>query len=112
MSFEELQPNITDLADGSLAGPEWDQWLSLHPAEAAEIEVARRVRQLMAQLARAEIAVPQDFELRLMARIREDRTLLDLLDLFFADVSGMLIELINLLLGVLPVPQPQQPVAP
>lgn len=111
MTFEESPPNLTDLADGSLAEPEWERWLQTHPEEAVEIEIARRVRQLMRQLARAEIAVPRDFEIRLMARIHEDRTMLHLLDLFLADVGGALIELINLLLSLLPVPPPQ-PVAP
>ena len=111
MAFDETQPNATDLADGLLSGPEWDRWLAVHPAEAAEVEIARRVRQLVRQLASAEITVPQDFEMRLMARIREDRTLLDLLDLFLGDVGEALIELINLLLSVLPTPPPQ-PVVP
>jgi hypothetical protein len=107
MTFDELTPNLADLADGSLSGPEWEQWLAAHPAEAAEVEVARRVRELMRQLAVAEIAIPRDFETRLMARIREDRTIFDLLDLFLADVGGVLIELVNVLLSLLPVPPPQ-----
>lgn len=107
MTFEESQPNVTDLADGSLAGPEWEQWLQAHPEEAIEIEIARRVRQLMRELARAEVVVPPDFEVRLMARIREDRTMLHLLDLLLVDVGGALIELINVLLSLLPAPPPQ-----
>lgn len=110
MTFEESQPSITDLADGSLAGPEWEQWLEAHPEEAAEIEIARRVRQLMRELARTEIVVPPDFEARLLARLREDRTMLHLFDLLLVDVGGALIELINVLLSLLPTP-PQQPVA-
>ena len=104
MAFYETQPSLTDLADGLLSGPEWEQWLAAHPEEAAEVEVARRVRRLVRQLAVAEFALPQDFEMRLMARIREDRTLLDLLDLLLANLGGALIELINVLLSVLSVP--------
>ena len=104
MSLDETPPNLTDLADGILSGPDWERWLAAHPKEAAEIEVARRVRRLVRQLAGADFALPQDFEMRLMARIREDKTLLDLLDLLLADVGGALIELINVLLSMFPVP--------
>lgn len=50
--------SLTDLADGTLAGPEWDAWLDAHPAEAAEVEIARRVRALMVELQAASIVVP------------------------------------------------------
>jgi hypothetical protein len=107
MAFEDTAPQLTDIVDGMLAGPEWDQWLAAHPTEAAEVEVARRVRGLMRQLAKTDIVLPEDFEARLLARIRDDRTLLDMLDLFVADMGGALIELINLLLSLLPAPPPQ-----
>ena len=98
--------NLADLADGTLAGPEWDTWLADHPDAAAEVAVARRVRALMRDLAAAAIAVPDGFEERLMARLRQDRTLLDLLDLGFFSAGRALIELLNVLLSLLPTPEP------
>ncbi len=111
MRPDNQAPDLTDLADGTLAGPEWDTWLAEHPDAAAEVAVARRVRALMRDLAAAAISVPEGFEDRLMARLRQDRTLLDLLDLGFFSAGRALIELLNILLSLLPAPQPaQQPV--
>jgi hypothetical protein len=106
MTFDNQAPSLTDLVDGTLAGPEWDAWLAEHPDAAAEIAVARRVRALMRELAAAAIAVPDGFEDRLMARLRQDRTLLDLLDLGFFSAGRALIELLNILLSLLPAPLP------
>ena len=112
MTPDNQSANLTDLADGTLSGLEWDTWLAEHPDAAAEIAVARRVRALMRDLAAAEITVPDGFEDRLMARLRQDRTLLDLLDLGFFSAGRALIELLNILLSLLPAPQPApQPVA-
>ena len=41
-----------------------------------------------------------------MARLRQDRTLLELLDLGFFSAGRALIELLNILLSLLPAPQP------
>jgi len=109
LSIDDANVNLADLADGTLAGPEWDAWLAAHPAAAAEVAIARRVRRLLSEMSAAAIPVPEGFEARLMARIREDRTLLDLLDLGLSGVGRALIELINLLLSLLPAPQ--QPAA-
>ena len=106
MTINDPEINLTDLADGTLAGPEWDAWLAAHPDAAAEVAIARRVRALMIELRAASVAVPADFEARLMQRVREDVALLDLLDLGLAGFGRALIELINALLGVLPEPQP------
>ncbi|MFN8481193.1 MAG: hypothetical protein U0074_25640 [Kouleothrix sp.] len=54
-----------------------------HTEAAAEVAIARRVRRLLVQLQAAEVALPAGFEQRLMDRICQDRTLLDLLDLGF-----------------------------
>jgi anti-sigma factor RsiW len=106
MTPDNQSPDLTDLADDTLAGPEWDAWLAAHPAAAAEVAIARRVRALMHDLAAVQIVVPDGFEERLMARLRQDRTLLDLLDLSFFSAGRAMIELINLLLSLLPTPQP------
>jgi anti-sigma factor RsiW len=106
MTPDDQTINLTDLADGTLAGPEWDAWLAAHPAAAAEVAIARRVQALMRDLSAAAIAVPDGFEERLMERLRQDRTLLELLDLGFLSAGRALIELINLLLSLLPAPPP------
>jgi anti-sigma factor RsiW len=98
--------DITDLADGTLAGPEWDAWLAAHPDAAAEVEIARRVRALLTELRAASIVVPAGFEARLMERVRGDTTLLELLDLGLAGCGRALLELLELLFGLAPAPQP------
>lgn len=106
MTPDNQAANLTDLADGTLSGPEWDAWLDAHPDAAAELAVAQRVRALMRELAAAAINVPEGFEQRLMARLRQDRTLLDLLDLGFFSAGRAVIELLNILLSLLPAPTP------
>lgn len=94
--------SITDLVDAPPSGPAWETWLAAHPEIAAEIEIARRVRALVAELQKSSIQVPADFEARLMARIRADRTLLDLLDVGLSGFGRVVIELLNLLFSLLP----------
>jgi hypothetical protein len=111
MDLDDAEVNLADLADGTLAGPEWEAWLAAHPAAAAEVEIARRVRRLLAQMSAADIPVPAGFEARLIARIREDRTLLDLLDLGVSGMGRALLDLLNLLLSLLPAPPEPAPSA-
>ena len=106
MQNDDPTVNLDDLADGTLSGPEWDAWLAARPEAAAEVAIARRVHALVAQLQSASIAVPADFEARLMARVRADATLLDLLELHLAGMGRALIEIANALLSLLPQPQP------
>ena len=98
---------LTDLADDVLSGPEWDAWLAEHAEAAAEVEIARRVRGLLVQLHAESIAIPAGFEARLMQRVREDTALLDLIELSLDGFGRALIELLNLLLGLVPAPQTQ-----
>ena len=106
MTFEDANFDLADMAEGRLAGPEWDAWLAANPDAAEEVLIARHVRAFMHRLQASEIAVPEGFEERLMARIREDRTLLDLLDLGLTGIGRTLIELLNLLFSLLPGPEP------
>jgi hypothetical protein len=106
MTNDNPNVDLTDLADGMLSGAEWDTWLAAHPTAAAEVEIARRVHALVAELRLAAVDMPADFEARLMARVREDATLLDLLELHLAVLGRALLELINALLELLPGPQP------
>jgi len=103
-SFDDI--SITDLVDAPPAGTEWEAWLATHPDLAAEIEIARRVRAFVAELRSSAIEVPADFEARLMARIRADRTLLDLLDVGLSGFGRAVMELLHLLFDLLPAPAP------
>jgi hypothetical protein len=102
--FDDL--SLTDLVENTPTGPDWDAWLVTHPDVAEELEIARRVRLFMTALREASIAVPADFEARLMERVRADRTLLDLLDLGLVGIGRALIEILNVLFGILPAAQP------
>ena len=102
----DVEVDLTDLADETLSGPEWDAWLAAHPQAAAEVAVARRVRALMAELQSASFALPPGFEARLLARVREDVTLLELLELHLSGMGRALLEIVNVLLSLLPEPQP------
>ncbi|MBS1968034.1 MAG: hypothetical protein JST60_19890 [Chloroflexi bacterium SZAS-1] len=111
MMPDDTDVNLADLADGLLQGPEWDAWLAAHPEAAAEVAIARRVRRLLVQLQAAEVALPAGFEQRLMDRIRQDRTLLDLLDLGLSGLGRGLIELLNLLFSLFGAPEPSPALA-
>lgn len=103
-SFDEIA--ITDLVENPPTGPAWQAWLQAHPDVASEIEIAQRVRAFMLELQHADIAVPADFEVRLMERVRADKTLLDLLDLSMSGFGRALIELLNVLFSLLPATSP------
>jgi hypothetical protein len=105
MSMNYDQIDLTDLVDNPPTGPEWDAWLASHSELASEIDIARRVRAFVAELQNASINVPPDFEMRLMERVRADRTLLDLLDLGVGGCARAILELLNALLNLLPAPQ-------
>ena len=98
----------TDLVDGTHAGlpPE------SVPVEfaAEEVEIARRVRAVMGDLRAASIEVPAGFEERLLARVREDETVLDVLELGLSGFGRAIVELLNALLSFLPAAaEPPQP---
>jgi hypothetical protein len=112
MSGELTPAELTDLADGLLTGAEWQAWLATHPAAAAEVAVAQRARQLMRQLERADFVLPGDFELRLRQRLRQETTLLDLLDLGVDGIGHFLLALLDLLFDLLPTEQPASQPAP
>ena len=97
--------DLTDLADSVLNGPDWEAWRATHPEQAAEVVVARRVHMLLAELRAVPVALPVDFEMRLMERVRRDTTVLDLLDLWLAGWGHALLELLDLFFSGLPAPQ-------
>ncbi len=107
MTIPDRDMTPADLADGLVSGPEWDAWLAANPEIAAEVELTRRVRQLLAEMREAAFVVPDGFEERLMARLREDRTLLDMIDLMFSGIGRAIIELLAVIFELVPqAPQP------
>ena len=106
MTASNADFNLTDLADGTLAGPEWEVWLAAHPDLAAEVAIARQVRVLLGELRAVPIALPADFEAALMERVRRDATLLGLLDLWLAGFGRALLDLLETLFGSPPSPAP------
>ena len=98
--------DLTDLVDGLLSGTEWETWRAANPAAATEVELAHRTRLLVERLRAAPIALPADFEARLLARVQQDRSLLDLLDLGLAKGGRLLLDLLDLFFAFLPTPQP------
>lgn len=69
---------------------------------AHEIEISRRVRLLIVKLREAEIELPADFEAKLMLRVGEDETLLNLLEIYLSGFGRTVVELINALFSFFP----------
>ena len=82
-------------------------WRAANPDAATEVEIARRSRIMVEQLRAMSIALPPDFEARLLARCQEDRSLLDLLDLGLAKGGRVLLDLLDLFFAFLPMPPPR-----
>ena len=86
---------LTEIAGGHLEGAELLAELSTRFASAdeaqraaTEVEIARRVRGLVLAMRFAEAEVPEDFEARLLERVRADQTLLDMLELYVGGFGG------------------------
>lgn len=100
---------VAELAERDPSDPELLRWLAEHPEAAAELETARRVHLLVAQLRAAEFAVPEGFETRLLARIHQEAAVRNLLNLSLNGVGSLLLELIALVFGLLPAsPEPSR----
>lgn len=95
---------LADLAEFTTIDPNWEELLRARPELAHEIEIARKMRGLLVELRTAEIALPAGFEARLFARLRADTSLLPLLDLSLAGFGRVLLELLDLIFGILPQP--------
>ena len=100
---------LADLTNGDLAGEDLRTLLATRTKSAeavdraaVEVEIARRVRVLMFGLKLAEVEILADFEARLMARVSEDATLLNLLEVYLTGFGQTLVALINLLFGLFP----------
>ena len=106
MALRAPADDLTGRADGALAGPEWEAWRAAHPAAAREVAAAQRSRLLLERLRGAPLALPADFEARVLARCQQDRSLLDLLDLGLAKGGRALLDLLELFFAFFPTPQP------
>ena len=102
MTNDDDNVDLTSLADGFLGGAEWEAWLTAHPDAAAEVAMMRRVRALVLQLRSLEVVVPEDFEAHVLARVRTNTTLLDLLELSFSSVGRAFLDVLDLVFGLLP----------
>ena len=106
MNCEELAQLIPDLVDGMVPSS------LLAQAEAAlpqcpdcqrELALARQVRAFLLELQaeHADLRIPAGFEARLLAQVRAQHSGLELLDLSSKAFGMWLVELINLIGGLL-----------
>ena len=106
MTINDNEVDLVALAEGTLSGPEWDAWLAAHPAAATEVEVARRVRALVAQMRSVEVELPADFEARVLAQVRANTTALDLLEFIFLGAGRTIRELLDVFFAERPTRTP------
>ncbi len=108
MNCEELTQLLPDLVDGTLPAD------ILAQAEAAlpgcpdcqrDLEISRQIRGILITLQSEQpnLRVPAGFEARLLARVRTQQASLDILDLTSQAFAVWLVELINLIGGLLNV---------
>jgi hypothetical protein len=106
MKCKELSALIPDLVDGTLAPEvqaEAEAALPGCPDCQHELEIARQIRALLLELQaqNEQFKVPPGFEARLLARVRSQSGGLDLFDLSSKAFGVWLVELINLIGGLL-----------
>jgi anti-sigma factor RsiW len=106
MNCEELRQYLPDLVDGSLAPEllaEAQAALAECPDCQREYEIAQRVRAFLIELQaeNANIRIPAGFEARLLARVRAHHSGLELLDLSSQAFGAWLVELLNLIGGLI-----------
>jgi anti-sigma factor RsiW len=106
MDCNELKQLIPDLVEGTLTPAtlaEAQAALANCPECAKELEIARQIRAFLVEL-QAEnemFRVPPGFEVRLLERVRRQSGGLDIFDLSSKAFAAWLIELINLIGGLL-----------
>ena len=106
MNCEELAQLIPDLVDGTVPAPllaEAETALPQCPDCQRELAIARQVRAFLLELQaeHAELRLPAGFEARLLAQVRAQHGGLELLDLSSRAFGMWLVELINLIGGLL-----------
>ena len=106
MNCEELAQLIPDLVDGMVPSSllaQAEAALPQCPECQREPALAREVRAFLLELQaeHADLRIPASFEARLLAQIRAQHTGLELLDLSSRAFGMWLVELINLIGGLL-----------
>ena len=106
MNCEELAQLIPDIVDGTVPAPllaEAEAALPQCPDCQRELAIARQVRAFLLELQveHAELRLPVGFETRLLAQVRAQHGGLELLDLSSRAFGMWLVELINLIGGLL-----------
>ncbi len=106
MDCEELSGLIPDIVDGTLPDKlqaEVAAALPRCPDCQREIELTRQVRAMLQaiQVENAQLRIPVGFEARLLARIQRQHAGLELLDLSSKAFAQWLIELLNLVGGLI-----------
>ncbi len=108
MNCDELSQLLPDLVDGTLPADllaEAEAALAQCPDCRRELEVARQIRTflvaLQAENAQFRVPVPAGFEARLLSRIHRHHGALELLDLSSQAFFMWLLELLNLIGGLL-----------
>lgn len=106
MNCEELRQYLPDLVDGSLTPEllaEAQSVLADCPDCQREYEIAHRVRAFLLELQaeNANIRIPAGFEARLLARVRAHHSGLELLELSSHAFGNWLVELLNLIGGLI-----------
>ncbi|HEX2911937.1 MAG TPA: zf-HC2 domain-containing protein [Chloroflexia bacterium] len=106
MTCEELKLLIPDMVDGSLPADvlaEAQEALDKCPDCQRELEIARQVRAFMVRLQaeNLQFQLPAGFETRLLERVRRQSGSVDLVDLSSKVFAIWLIELTNLIGGLL-----------
>ncbi len=105
MNCEELTQLLPDLVDGTLPEAllaEAEEALAQCPDCRRELEAARQIQTLFATLRseNVQLQVPAGFEVRLLARVHRQSGGLELLDLSSRAFLMWVIELINLIGGL------------
>jgi Putative zinc-finger len=106
MNCEELAQLIPDMIDGSLPPAtlaEAQAALTQCPDCQQELAFAQQIRTFLIELQdeNANIRIPAGFEARLLARVRAQHSGLELLDLSSKAFAEWLVELINLIGGLI-----------
>ncbi|GAC1364359.1 MAG: hypothetical protein NVS2B12_07560 [Ktedonobacteraceae bacterium] len=108
MNCEELAQLLPDLVDGTLAADVLVQAQAALPGCPdcqRDLELARQIRTLLITLQseQPELRLPVGFEARLLARVRNQQAGLDIFDLSSQAFAAWLVELINLIGGLISI---------
>jgi anti-sigma factor RsiW len=106
MNCDELAELLPDLVDGTLAPEvqaEAEAALPGCPDCQRDLAIAREVRSLLTALQsqQPELRLPADFEVRLLARVRNQQANVDIFDLSSLALGTWLVEFINLIGGLI-----------